>query len=308
MSLFAIFTKIYYKKVICFQLSHFKAEELILRGFEKKSIADIVKGNIGKQLINIIMKYHDKLFAISEQMKSSLISWYNIPPHRIIALPEGVDTFSHKDKIQDNRHQIRTEIRYKYNITDNDIVLIYAGTLNKFRKLDILINIISEINREFNMYLFVVGGSLDKDDLEILKMEAQSLNVSEKCFFTGFISQELVLDYLLAADIGISPFPANKVLINNSPIKILEYWNAGLPVVASDIPEQRLLMNACGGGILVEHTLDAYISAIKSLIADKVKMANCANQGRAYVTMNRDFEVLAGFLDAELHKLTPSNE
>ena len=45
--------------------------------------------------------------------------------------------------------------------------------------------------------------------------------------------------YMKAFDVGLIPFRLNELTRNVNPIKLREYFSAGLPVVSSDIPEVR---------------------------------------------------------------------
>ena len=45
--------------------------------------------------------------------------------------------------------------------------------------------------------------------------------------------------YMKRFDVGLIPFRLNELTRNVNPIKLREYFSAGLPVVSSDIPEVR---------------------------------------------------------------------
>src|SRR4029079_6490366 len=51
--------------------------------------------------------------------------------------------------------------------------------------------------------------------------------------------------YARAFDVGICPFVTNELTRNVNPIKLREYLSAGLPVVASGIPEAAAYAGSC---------------------------------------------------------------
>jgi glycosyltransferase involved in cell wall biosynthesis len=67
--------------------------------------------------------------------------------------------------------------------------------------------------------------------------------------------------YMRAFDLGLIPFRLNELTRNVNPIKLREYFSAGLPVVSSDIPEVRMYAdgkfgdqpNALGCGVYKDH-------------------------------------------------------
>ena len=86
----------------------------------------------------------------------------------------------------------------------------------------------------------VLGDGRARSALEAL---ASELGLSKRVHFPGYVPLEELLSYTASADIGLS-------LIQNTspsyyyalPNKILEYVMAGLPVVASDFPEMRRIV------------------------------------------------------------------
>ena len=50
--------------------------------------------------------------------------------------------------------------------------------------------------------------------------------------------------YCKAFDVAINPFPINEVTLNANPLKVREYLAAGLPVVATRIPEVEVVPQA----------------------------------------------------------------
>jgi glycosyltransferase involved in cell wall biosynthesis len=77
--------------------------------------------------------------------------------------------------------------------------------------------------------------------LDLLKKMVKELNIGDYVFFPGWISEPTVLyEYLVTADICISPEPRNPLNDHSSFIKVLDYMAASKPIVAFDLKETKV--------------------------------------------------------------------
>jgi glycosyltransferase involved in cell wall biosynthesis len=100
---------------------------------------------------------------------------------------------------------------------------------------------------------------------------AVSLNLAEQIYFTGRLSFEELNWYTHQADIGVSL--EQDIGLNyrlSLPNKLYDYMNAGLPVVASDLPEIGRLVREADFGILVaEYSPKFLAEAIRNIWEDR---------------------------------------
>jgi len=281
-----------WKVPFVYQLSHLKEEETIL--YAKMEIygsplKNLIQGKVGLLLRNFLLKRADLVLPISEQMKETLAG-YGVPRDRMVPLPEGVDTSTDPESLNAEAQRLRPELGL-----EGKKVLIYVGTMNRFRQLDFLLEVFREVLRQHpNAHLLMVGGGKRQDDLVFLKKKAKELGIVDHVTFTGFVPRERVPVYIRASDVGLSPFSPNPVLINNSPIKPLEYLALEIPVVGSDIPDQKKVIGESRGGIWASHERQAFVDAINSLLKlSPQERKAMGKRGREYVQKKRDFKVLA---------------
>jgi glycosyltransferase involved in cell wall biosynthesis len=91
--------------------------------------------------------------------------------------------------------------------------------------------------RREDFYCVVLG---DGDALDALKALARELNLDDKIWFAGWISDPLLyVRYLSTADICVAPDPSNSYNDQSTFVKIMEYMAAGKPIVAFDLLETR---------------------------------------------------------------------
>ena len=78
----------------------------------------------------------------------------------------------------------------------------------------------------------------------------------------------------------------------SSPTKLVEYLALGIPSVASDIPDQRAVIEQSRAGLCVPMESAAFAAAVLTLLRDPTLAAACAQRGPAWVQGQRCYEVL----------------
>jgi glycosyltransferase involved in cell wall biosynthesis len=275
-----------------YQLSHLKEEETILyasMGIYGGALKNRLQGRVGLTLRNYLLRQADLVFPISERMKQTLGS-YSVAEERMIALPEGVDVPSDPSRWDGAAE----DLRRRYELRGKR-VLVYLGTMNRFRQLDFLLRVMQDVlRRRRDVRLLMVGGGREADDVSWLREVARDLGIADEVIFTGLVSREEVPAFLRLASVGLSPFTPNIVLVNNSPIKLLEYLAWEVPVVASDIPAQREVIDESGAGMCVDHKQGAFVDSIIQLLErSDTELRRLGEAGRRYLKETRDFRVLA---------------
>jgi len=275
-----------------YQVSHLKEEENILYAKMKlygNPIKNYLKGRAGLVVRNWLLRKADLIFPISDQMKETLAK-YGVSPSRMVALPEGVDALVEPSQFDSAALKIRRELGI-----ENKRVMIYVGTMNRLRGLDLLLRALKSVRTQIPaVHLLMVGDGREPEDIAWLREAARELDVLDRVTFMGMIPRAQVSIYIRASDIGLSPVPPNFVYLNSSPIKILEYLALEIPCVASDIPSQRHIIEESQGGLCVAHEETAFTNAIVSLLKqDQAERKAMGKKGHAYVSRVRDFKILA---------------
>jgi len=275
-----------------YQLSHFKEEEIIYyakKGIYKNKISNLVKGYLGRIFRNYLLKKADLILAISRQMKLTLVQDNKIEEKKIEVLPEGVEVGLWENQGTTSESEL---LKSQLKLSSKR-VLLYIGTLSRARELDFIIRVLKRLKKEIdNIHLIIIGGGLNDNDEKYLKRVADDMGLGPAVTFMGRLPYSEVLKYMEIAEVGLSPFPDNPIFRNNSPIKTMEYIMAGIPVVASDLPEHRLLLKQ-GGGLCVKHDEKSYAEAITTLLNNPELRARLVNEGKYYLKKERGFKVLS---------------
>lgn len=125
-----------------------------------------------------------------------------------------------KEKIK-----IRSELRKKYGISENEKVIHYSGRLVEVKNIEVIIRALGYINNT-NIILLITGDGKLKNEIESL-----SKKLGVKTVITGFINnqQELFKHYFIS-DIFVLPS-----IYEPWGLVVNEAMYAGLPVLVSEI-------------------------------------------------------------------------
>jgi glycosyltransferase involved in cell wall biosynthesis len=116
-----------------------------------------------------------------------------------------------------------------YSATDKKLI-VYAGTLEHYQGIEILINSFPVVlKKEPSALLLIMGGN--EKQVNYYKNLADSLGLKGRIIFTGRIPQHLVKKYNKRAKVLVSPRSEG----TNTPLKIYEQISSGIPLVATNI-------------------------------------------------------------------------
>lgn len=142
--------------------------------------------------------------------------------------------------------------------------ILYIGGLNSNRNIHGVLHVLSILRKEYRCeaYFAVFGGG-DSSYIEYLNTLAKDLGISEYFIYGGEIPYKEIPSVLKEAQIGI--FLLNKKCLSHhwgESIKFFEYAAAGLPVIISDLPAKRRLLEIFKNGYAVDPTNEKLVAEI----------------------------------------------
>jgi glycosyltransferase involved in cell wall biosynthesis len=132
---------------------------------------------------------------------------------------------------------------------ENSLVIGYAGHLYPWKGVDVLIRALEQLP---DARALIVGGFPTESDLDRARLLARQLKVEHRIEFTGQVEPARVPALLAETDILVLPTVATASAIYTSPLKLFEYFAAGRPIVASDLPPVREIVRDGENGLLFE--------------------------------------------------------
>jgi glycosyltransferase involved in cell wall biosynthesis len=156
----------------------------------------------------------------------------------------------------------------------------------KWQGLDVLLEAAGRIASEFpNLRVLLVGGG---EERAALADQAQRLGIAERVLFRGPVPFEEVPPYLGAATLCVAPL----VVATHSPLKLFEYLACARPVVASDVPGVREIVNDYGCGWLAQRGSadDLAEKLAQALRADPAQLEAMGRRGREAVVRSHSWD------------------
>lgn len=174
-------------------------------------------------------------------------------------------------------------------LADRQIV-VYLGSIARARASTFLLDLAAALDRP-DVLLVIAGDAPSPAEAAWFRAELSSRQLGDKVLFTGWLAHADALGYVACAAVGIAPIPRGELFDVSSPTKLVEYLALGVPAVASDIPDQRLVLEQSGAGHCVPMTVPAFRAAIVQLLDDPGRAARGA-RGQAWVRAHRGYDVI----------------
>lgn len=170
---------------------------------------------IYKKIISNSFQHFDKIYVVTPACKDFAMNMYNIPENKLELLFLAADT----EKIPlDPYHNIRSIIRSKLNISEENFVFISGGKLNKRKNIILLLRSFKKIKNE--LFRLIIFGSVSEDIKEEFEREIKD---DPRIIYVGWLKSDEIYNYYLASDVAI--FPGSKSILWEQAIA------TGLPLI-----------------------------------------------------------------------------
>ncbi len=217
-------------------------------------------------------KAADAVIATNESYRDRAITECGVPEDRVIVVRNAPDPKLHALRPP------RPELKGDY-----DHMVMFVGVMGYQDGVHVLLDAAHHVRETLGRtdVLFAIVGTGDQYD--DLLAQHERLGLGEGVRFTGFVSDEEMLDYLATADVGVAPDldgPLNNV---STMTKTMDYMSMGMPVVSFDLKESRY--TAGDSAVFVkENNGTALGDAIVELIDDPEKRKRMGEIGYERIT------------------------
>lgn len=185
-----------------------------------------------KNIEAFLIRRANAVITVNESIANELTQRYGVKtPTVIMNTPsQRTDFLSVKDR----------NLRTALGVSDDYYLLLYSGSRTFNRGLEKAIESLIYLQK---CHLVMLGFGSDQYNKKLQTL-AQEVGVQSRVSFFGPVPSEEVTTYAASADLGIAP--TENVCLNNyytSPNKLFEYIIAGLPIVASNFPEMKKIID-----------------------------------------------------------------
>lgn len=152
--------------------------------------------------------------------------------------------------------------------------LIYGGGFHRGYGIEKIIKIPEKTDIEL---ILLGGGTI----LEDIRTSVASSNCSERVTFIDAVPHNQFIFELSKFDAGIILMGRGSNNEIGTPNKLYDYMMAGLPIIASDLPGMRRVIESVGCGILVDpDDMPGLVKAVKHLAVNPAVRKEMAANGR----------------------------
>lgn len=158
-----------------------------------------------------------------------------------------------------------------------DVRLVgYVGmfrTLGMDKGVGLLMEMIGQLPDDVRLLL--VGGT--PADIDVYTAQAQELGVLDRVLFVGRVPHTTVPTYLAACDVLVAPFPDHPhYRYAMSPMKLFEYMAAKRPMVVSDLPSLRDILDESMAVFFAPGSIEGLVRSVSSVLNEGEKSATMA--------------------------------
>jgi glycogen synthase len=163
-----------------------------------------------------------KVIAVSEWMKSEVVSQFKVPPNKVVEIPNAVDMAKFEKSVD------VAATRRKWNVQPGERLIAAVGRLTSQKGFDDLIRALPVVQKSIpGAKLLVMGDGYMRGELEAL---AKGEGVAARTTFAGFVSDDDLVDAIKSSDMVAVPSRFEPF-----GIIALEAMAAGVPVVVSRV-------------------------------------------------------------------------
>lgn len=176
-------------------------------------------------LIRDAKKKNQKLIITISNALAKFWEKEGVPNEIILPLHDGVSTRQIQDRISIK------EARVKCNLEIGKKYVVYSGSLNKNRGIEIILKLAMELP---SVIFLIVGGN--SEHIQYYGKQLQKNNITN-VIFKGYITHKYIKYYLASADVLLMIWSWKIRTMNYcSPMKLFEYMASGRIIVGHAFP------------------------------------------------------------------------
>jgi len=266
----------------------------VIHGVEEAGLIAVVLARLfGTKAI--FEKHSDPFSYKKGVLKNSLLSVYSLVEKVTVRLCDGVigtgkglvaqvramgystrvfHIFDIPSSLQKPDGKQVKKFREKLAQNPDEILVTFVGSFALYQGVELMFAAIPKIVKKNARVRFVIiGGS--ETEIDARKLEFKKLQIEDRVSFLGKVAPDILPAYLAASDILLSP----RISGVNTPLKILDYMKAGKPIMATDVPSHRLLLDETTA-VMAQPDPDHLAEALDILAGDEEKRLKMGAAGR----------------------------
>jgi glycosyltransferase involved in cell wall biosynthesis len=206
--------------------------------------------------------YADAVVTVSEPLADMLAADFSLtePPAIVLNAPVVLDP----------PRTCARDLRQDCGIDSDTPLVVYSGGAAPQRGLEVMIDALPQLPGVHTAFVVLPPGT-DRlgEYVAGLVERAQAAGVDDRVHFLTYVDSDEVVSYLAGADLGV--FPGLPFLNHTISLitKFLEYSQARLPIVVSNLKTMAETVTQTGQGEVFEpEDVPSYVAAVSKVLAD----------------------------------------
>jgi glycosyltransferase involved in cell wall biosynthesis len=191
-----------------------------------------------------------------------------------------------KNTVDINNYPKLEEFELSDNNYQKELQVCYVGGISEVRGINEMVTAIDLADTNVKL---VVAGNFVGNNLEA---QVKALNGWNKVDFLGYLDREGIKNTISSSIAGLVVLHPTNSYLDSLPVKMFEYMAAGVPVIASNFPLWKTIVEETNSGICV-NPLDAkeIAKAIDFLINNSEVAERMGNNGKKLVNEKFNWRV-----------------
>ncbi|RZM77866.1 glycosyltransferase family 4 protein [Leptolyngbya iicbica] len=245
---------------------------------EQATHRGLVHREQAEQVADLAFNAARGIVAVSAEIKAYLSRWGITDKVRVI--PNGV-----------NHHRFVEALSPAIAPDPATFTVGFVGSLKPWHGLSHLVDAFAQLRQQVpQARLLIVGDGPERD---ALTTDLAQRDLLPWTHLTGAVSPEQIPSLLASMDVAVAPYPAD-LDFYFSPLKVVEYLAAGLPVVASDIGQlAHLITHGETGWLCPPGDAVALTAALAHLERSPELRQRLGTAGRQYILAHHTWDTVA---------------
>lgn len=230
-----------------------------------------------------VLSSADKVIAHNEISKQELVDKIGIPSRLVGVVPHG----NYIDYIKGGEDKVAA--RKAIGLSSHDRVILFFGQIKKVKGLDILLQSLPRVIKQYPDLKLVIAGKVWKDDFskydDLIKKHGLASNVVSHIHY---IPDDDVANYYRAADLVVLPY--RKIYQSGVLLMAMSY---SVPVLASDIPGMtEIIVDDKTGYIFKSEDVEGLSTKLIQVLSNMDDLRKTGKAGFETVSSSYDWNVI----------------
>ncbi len=257
-------------------------------------IHSLLERDLTDKIIDKILSiFVNKFIFVTKNLYKIYLKKYSVNQEKVIIAPDSVDLAIFDIDLS------MEEAREKLNLPENKKIIGFCGkfkTMGMDKGINGILQALSMLDKE--IFFIAIGGS--KENIDYYQKQAAKLQVLNKVMLIGYVDQKILAIYQKAFDVLLMPFPYNQhYAYYMSPLKMFEYMASKRPIIATDLPSIREVLNKDNAVLVKPDNLKDLVYGIKKVLDNNGLVKGIAKQAFSDVqdyTWEKRVEKIIGFI------------